>query len=99
MELNQKLFELPKVYERNKKEVAKTKELEIEYQCQDYLQLHLDKTYNLITMIYCDYGVLSKNERKKIIEKAYNCLEEGVVFLFDVFNEKKYHSFKEAQSW
>ncbi len=41
---------------------AKEKGLNINYICQNYLNIDYESEYDVITMIYCDFGVLSLSE-------------------------------------
>lgn len=78
---------------------ADKKNLDICYSCQNYLQLDLDKTFDIATMIYCDYGVLSSADRMRLMRTVYNCLRPGGKFLLDVFTNVPYERFIETQSW
>ena len=78
---------------------AKEKNTKIQYFCQDYLQLELSQTFDLATMIYCDYGVLSTADRKVLMRKVYSHLRKGGKFLLDVFSIASYDSFEEGQTW
>lgn len=55
--------------------------------------------YNLITLIYCDFGVLSKTVRRKLLSKIFNSLLPHGVFLFDVFTPAQYAGTKEMRDW
>ncbi|WP_099203472.1 class I SAM-dependent DNA methyltransferase [Miniphocaeibacter massiliensis] len=78
---------------------AKEKRLDINYIVADYLEWKFPKEKNLITMIYCDFGVLSTKERKTILNKIYNSLDEEGVFLFDVFTPIKNKNKSEFKNW
>jgi SAM-dependent methyltransferase len=81
------------------KKMAKQQKLDISYHCQDYLNMDLDTTFDVSTMIYCDYGALSIEDRKKLRNYVYDHLNSGGRFLFDVFSMKFYNQFKENKSW
>lgn len=81
------------------KKSALQKMLNIEYQCGDYTKLSFEYGYNLISLIYCDFGVLSTFTRKKILSKIYEALLPNGVFLFDVFTPQKYIDVKEIREW
>ncbi|WHH57747.1 class I SAM-dependent methyltransferase [Petroclostridium sp. X23] len=83
-------------YARNS---ALEKGFNIQYECQDYLKMQLTNKYDLATMIYCDYGALSSYNRQMLMKKIYDCLNQGGVFLLDVFSIEKYAKFKNEQSW
>lgn len=78
---------------------AKEKNAVIHYLCQDYLQLELNQTFDLATMIYCDYGALSTADREILMRTAYRRLRMGGKFLLDVFSTASYDRFEEAQTW
>ncbi len=81
------------------KKAAKQQGLDISYHCRDYLNMDIDKNFDVSTMIYCDYGALSTEDRKKLRNYVYQHLTSGGRFLFDVFSMEFYHQFKESKSW
>lgn len=78
---------------------ASEKELDITYLCQDYLSLDVENNFDCITLIYCDYGALSADDRKLLLQKIYHALKENGKLLLDVFSDKKYQLYHEAQTW
>ena len=72
---------------------------EIKYVQGDYTKIHFGSQYNLITLIYCDFGVLSRDTRKKLLAKIYDSLFPEGIFLFDVFTSLKYKGVKETTDW
>ena len=80
------------------KEAAR-QEICIDYIYQDYLKLNLDTTFDFCTMIYCDYGALSAEDRDIVMQKVYQHLRPGGKFLLDVFSMEKYNHFEEKQIW
>jgi len=84
-------------YARNQ---AKEKNLEINYICQDYLELNYNKQFDLVILIYTDFGVLLPDEREKLLENIYKALKPTGVFVFDVLNNKNIEQkFKDQQEW
>ena len=69
----------------------------IEYLCQDYLTIDYVERFDVITLIYCDYGVLSRKDRIVLLEKVYQALKPGGKFIFDVFTPLMRK--KESRSW
>lgn len=64
----------------------KNKKLDnIEYLYENYLTQDFDGKYDVILMIYCDFGALIPSEQKIILKKIYNLLSDNGVFIFDVF--------------
>lgn len=81
------------------KQSAETKQLKIRYLNGDYIQTQIKDNYDLVTMIYCDFGVLSCSERKILLQKIYELLLPNGCFLFDVFTPVKYKDRKEFKIW
>lgn len=57
----------------------------IEYVYKDYLSEDLKGKYDVILMIYCDFGALIPSEQKVLLNKIYNLLTDKGVFIFDIF--------------
>lgn len=81
------------------KKIARERGLHIEYLNSDYIQAPLSGEYNLITMIYCDFGVLSDNERQLLLKKVHDRLSPNGCFIFDVFTPFEYAERKEFKEW
>ena len=73
--------------------------LHIKYHFQNYLEMSIHETFDFITMIYCDYGALSTDDRKKLLRIIYQHLKPGGKCLLDVFSEETFYSFREGQTW
>jgi len=70
------------------------KKLEIDYILENYLEFETDEKFDLITMIFCDFCVLSPDQRRRMLQKFHNLLEEdGILFLdacsMNVFEDKE----------
>lgn len=78
---------------------AKQQNLDISYHYQNYLNMDLKMTFDVSTMIYCDYGALSTTDRQTLRSIIYQHLNPGGRFLLDVFSMEFYNQFKEGQSW
>jgi SAM-dependent methyltransferase len=72
---------------RYARESASKKKLNISYIQQDYLELEEVNKYDLVLMIFTDFGVLTPDQRKTLLAKVYRALKPGGKFLFDVLNE------------
>ncbi|MFQ7234785.1 MAG: class I SAM-dependent methyltransferase [Enterococcus hulanensis] len=82
------------------KKSAQEKNLSIDYQCGDYLQEDLgSEQYDIIVLIYCDLGVFSTEDRKRVFQKVYRALKKGGQFIFDIFTPQKYANFKAENTW
>lgn len=78
---------------------AREKGLDILYLNSDYIQSPLSGKYDLVTMIYCDFGVLSSSERQVLLTKVYDILPSGGHFIFDVFTPFEYVGREEIKEW
>lgn len=82
------------------KKQAAEKNLQIDYQVGDYLQTDFSKEkYQLALLIYCDFGVLAPESRKKLLKQVYDSLADGGQFVFDVFTAEKYQNFRPTKTW
>jgi SAM-dependent methyltransferase len=78
---------------------AKQQKKQITYLCGDYLSVDFPGNYDLITMIYCDFGVFSDQERDRLLAKIFNALNDKGLFIFDVFTEGLITSKHESHDW
>lgn len=78
---------------------AEQNNLDIEYICKDYLDLDFNEKYDLIIMIYCDFGVLSIEERESFLKNVFNALKSGGIFIFDALNKYTIDDLKFQKNW
>lgn len=81
------------------KQSAVEKQMDIHYEQGDYITMNLKEQYDVITLIYCDFGVLSSMHRKILLTKIYFALSPHGTFIFDVFTPLKYKDKKEFKNW
>lgn len=82
------------------KQEAYNKGLDIRYLCQNYLELDvMENTFDLVTLIYTDLGVLSPSERSILIDKIKKALKPGGLFIFDVLNDKNLEKKVSPRNW
>lgn len=72
---------------RYARESANRKRLDISYRQQNYLEMEDENRYDLILMIFTDFGVLPPDQRKILLSNIYRALKPGGKFIFDVLNE------------
>lgn len=73
--------------------------LSVRYFNEDYLSFDFTGSYDVIMMIYCDFGVFDEAERNTILRKVFASLKPNGVFLFDVFQPARYQDHEETKSW
>jgi len=78
---------------------AQEKGLGIGYHYQNYLEINYSEQFDLVMLIYCDFGALTDIERGLLLQKIYMALKPGGIVIFDVFTEDFSTGVKEGQSW
>jgi SAM-dependent methyltransferase len=88
-------------YSKRSIEYAKEQTLlnksKIEYHYQNYLTIDYVEQFDVITLIYCDYAVLSITDRLTLLRRIYQALKPKGKFIFDVFTPLMRK--KETSSW
>ena len=70
-----------------------------EYVLQNYLSMAFESKFDMITLIYFDYGALIPNERRELLQRIYKALKPGGLFLFDVFTPLRGQGKRDSTSW
>jgi 2-polyprenyl-3-methyl-5-hydroxy-6-metoxy-1,4-benzoquinol methylase len=78
---------------------AKQKNLHIFYLCQNYLELDYQEQFDVVTLIYCDFGVLSDADRNSLLKRIFRTLKPGGTLIFDVFTPNSYKDVKESKNY
>ena len=73
--------------------------LAIDYQQADYLTWESDQRYDLITMIMCDFCVLSPERRQRLLQRVAGWLVPGGVFAFDAYTLAAFARRSESNGW
>ncbi|MBB6481796.1 class I SAM-dependent methyltransferase [Spirochaeta isovalerica] len=82
------------------KKSAAEKGLKINYIRSNYLDLELkENVYDLIVMIYCDFGVLIPDDYRKLLKMIHKSLNSDGRFIFDVLNDRGFHKTSFPNSW
>lgn len=81
------------------KEQARIKNSKIDYHYQNYLTIDFHNEFDIITLIYCDYGALSTADRRTIVDKIYQALKPDGKFILDVFSTNSYTCRGEIRTW
>ena len=77
---------------------AQKKNLQITYQLRNYLTLDYSEQFDLVTLINYDFGVLSTENRAKLLKKIYTALKPNGRLIFDI-NTPQYYDKKEYKTW
>lgn len=78
---------------------AKERDPKTRYIYRNYLDMDYTNEFDAITLIYCDYGALIPDERKILLNKVYQALKPGGLFIFDVFTQRKHKGKSDNTSW
>jgi SAM-dependent methyltransferase len=81
------------------KKTAIEESLEITYINGNYLDCTLEGTYDLITMIMCDFCALSPEQRSRLLARFAEHLVSGGSVLFDVNSLAAFNKRKEAATY
>jgi len=75
------------------------KNLNIDYVLQNYLTYDTDKRFDLITMIMCDYCVLSPKQRKDLLQIFNNLLKANGSIILDVYSLNSFNQREEQSAY
>jgi len=78
------------------KQIAAQKDLKINYVQTNYLDFETTDTYDLITMIMCDFCALSPEQRKIMLSKFYLLLKPAGSVLLDVYSLNSFNQKEES---
>lgn len=81
------------------KESAKGNGLNIEYIYKNYIEMDYSEEFDLIILIFCDFGVLNNDDRDTLLGKIYKAIKPGGYFIFDVFSENFINEKKTNKNW
>ncbi len=62
---------------------------------QNYLSIDYEDAFDLVILIYCDFGVLAPQDREDLLRRIYRSLKQGGVFVVDGHSLAKYADFEE----
>ena len=57
----------------------------INYQCKNYIDDIIERKFDVVICIYCDFGALIPDEQTILLRKVSNVLSDDGIFIFDVF--------------
>ncbi len=78
---------------------AQLAEEAITYIHGSYLGLDVKEQFDVATLIYCDYGVLSDQDRRTLLDNIYRALKSNGKLLLDVFTPKQHQGKPESKNW
>jgi 2-polyprenyl-3-methyl-5-hydroxy-6-metoxy-1,4-benzoquinol methylase len=83
-------------YARNS---AQEKNLPITYHHHDYLTMDFQEQFDLITLIYYDFGTLPTEDRAQLLKKINTALRPGGLLIVEVLTAQHFSGQKEHKSW
>jgi len=75
---------------------AAEKDLPIDYRCLNYLDYDSNEKFDLITMIFCDFCVLSPVQRSRLLSIFHRCLKDDGLLVLDLFSQHGFEQQKEC---
>lgn len=81
------------------KQVAAEKGLNVNYVLTNYLDFETTNRFDLITMIMCDFCVLSPEQRKKMLSKFHSLLKPDGSVLLDVYSLNSFNQREESATY
>jgi 2-polyprenyl-3-methyl-5-hydroxy-6-metoxy-1,4-benzoquinol methylase len=81
------------------KQIAAEKNLCVDYVLKNYLDFETTNRFDLITMIMCDYCVLSPEQRKNILSKFHSLLKPDGSVLLDVYSLNSFNQKEESATY
>lgn len=81
------------------KEAASRKKLNIAYRHQNYLELEDENKYDLVLLIFTDFGVLTPDQRQTLLTNIYRALKPGGTFIFDALNDNYQGNVVGSKDW
>ena len=70
----------------------------IRYYYQNYLEMDYENEFDVIILIYCDFGVLPPQDRSALLKKIQKALKKDGILILDAFNRPYLDSFQPIQS-
>jgi SAM-dependent methyltransferase len=90
-------------FSRNSIEYARKKAdlhgVRINYVLENYLNFETNEKFDLITLIMCDFCALSPEQRRKILTKFGNMLNEGGSILLDAYSINAFNKRNETTTY
>jgi len=70
----------------------------IKYLYQNYLEIDYESVFDIVTLIYCDFGVLSPSNRQLLLKKIKKALRKDGILILDGFTNRNLDDFSETKS-
>ncbi len=80
-------------------EYAKSQDSKTKYIHLSYLEMDFTEQYDLITLIWCDYGALVYEDRVNLLKRVHQALKPGGRFILDVFSDSYHQKLVEKTSF
>ena len=81
------------------KKSSAEKGLNISYVYQSYLEMDYVEKFDLVMLVYCDFGALTNADRDVLLGKVVTALKPGGTFVFDVFTEEFKNDIELKKDW
>lgn len=78
---------------------ARRQGVAIDYRVDDMLSAPFDGPYDVITLIYGEFGTVSESERTELLRRVRSALAPGGLFVFDVFTDRYVKRMRGGPDW
>lgn len=81
------------------RESAQKNGLDITYLHKSYLELDTEDEYDLVILIFTDFGVLTPSDRTELLTRIHRSLKPGGKFIFDILNDGYTSGVTPSRQW
>ena len=78
---------------------AARENLNISYEVQDYTGMSDENAFDMVVLVYTDFGVLLPDMRYPVLQNVYRALRPGGTFVFDVLNADRRQEKLTPKNW
>ena len=78
---------------------AQEQNLTVDYRCQNYLDIDILNTFDLVSLISCDFCALIPEDRIVFLRNVYSVMKDTGIFYFDFHSKARLHQLHEFSSW
>ena len=86
-------------FSKNSIDYAKAHDSGSKYVLGDYLAMDFENAFDVITLIWCDYGALIPGERRELLKRVAKALKPDGLFMLDMFTTQNSAGKQENTTW
>lgn len=78
---------------------AREHDAQSSYLVLNYLEMGFENAFDIITLIWCNYGALIPQDRHHLLRRIHQALKPNGLFVLDIFTPNRYKGFQESTTW